>query len=90
MLVLYYTETLPNTIITFLHTICNTAYNSEDNYVLVYQFNRIIYVFIFFQEQKDLYLNYGFWNTFGQTFSNLVPKQSVGLLYGEQHITMFY
>ena len=91
MLVLCYTETLPNTIITFLHNICNNAYHSEDNYVLVYQFNKTVYLFIFFKEQKDLtlYLIYGFWNAFGQTFSNLVPKQSVGLLYGEQHITIF-
>lgn len=67
MLVLYYTETLPNTIITLLHNICNSAYHSEDNYVLVYQFHRIVYLLIFFKEQKDLtlYLSYGFWNTFG-------------------------
>jgi len=42
VLVFYCTAILPNTIITFLHNICKNAYHSEDNYVLVYQFNRMV------------------------------------------------
>lgn len=57
ILVLCYTETLPNTVITIAHNIYNNACYSEGNYVLVYQFSRIVYLFkiiIIFKEQKDL------------------------------------
>lgn len=44
-LFLYYTEALQSTVITFLQNIYNNACYLEDNYVFVFQFNTIVYVF---------------------------------------------